>query len=213
MASFGDTLSGLGTGAKNLLGPLMLFIVIGTIVVLFAGILSWYFFIKRRWNLNVEIKLLRGNAGITIAEWGKGMYNAKRGVVFIKRPGFMQGSIPMEVFDIKKYLQGTNILTVIQLGPESYKPVLNNSWTEHSVTYVDDETGEEKEVKESVLDIKIDTGLNKAWKSAWEASAKRAYSLASFFHQFQTPLSVAIVIVAVFIGFAMMWTRLGSICG
>ena len=60
--------------------------------------------------------------------------------------------------------------------------------------------------------IRVDTGLNKAWKAAWTQAAKQAYSLKSFLQQFQTPIAIAIVIIAVFVGFAMMWTRLGSVC-
>ena len=130
----------------------------------------------------------------------------------MKRKGITQRKVPIPVFDIKRYLQGTDLLTVVQLGPEDYRPVINDSWTERVVEYEDDETGEVKEVKESVLNIKMDDGLNKAWKSSWDASAKKAYSLSTFFTQFQTPIAIAIVIIAVFVGFAIIWARLGSLC-
>jgi len=183
----------------------------GIAITLLLVAVSWWYF-KKRWNLNVEIKLVRSDGRITIGEWGKGLYNAKRGVVFIKREGVWFGSTPMPIFDIKKYLQGEKLLTVVQVGPDDYRPVLNDSWTKHSVEYENDETGEIVEVKESILNIKIDTAMNKAWKSAWENAAKKAYSLTSFFTQFQTPIAIGIVIIACFVGFAIIWTRLGSIC-
>ncbi|MHA1481996.1 MAG: hypothetical protein ACTSQA_00985 [Candidatus Heimdallarchaeaceae archaeon] len=212
MAGFADVIGNIGTGSQQTLWMFLLTIIIGGLALIFViGGLSWWWF-KKRWNLRVEIKLTRSDSKITIGEWGKGMYNAKRGVVFIKRPGFLARPISMMVLDIRKYIQGEDLLTVIQVGPEDFRPVLNDSWDEHVETYINNETGEEMEIKESILNIKVDTGLNKAWKSAWEASAKKAYSLQSFFQQFQTPIAIAIVIVSVFVGFAIIWARLGTIC-
>jgi peptide subunit release factor 1 (eRF1) len=56
----------------------------------------------------------------------------------------------MKVIDIRRYLQGSNILTVIQVGAEDYRPVVNDSWTEHTVTYQDDK-GNVEEVKEAII--------------------------------------------------------------
>ncbi len=165
---------------------------------------------RKRWNLRVEIKLPRSDGKIIQSEWGKGYFNSKRGVVFIKRPGFKSGSIPIKIFDVRKYLQGADTLTVIQLSPEDYRPVLPKSFLEHDVTYVNDETGEEKIVKEAILSIEVDYGKNKAWKTAFQAASKQAYSLSTFFNQFQTPIAIAIVLVAVFAGFTMLWTRVGG---
>lgn len=214
----------LGTITSGTGGTLKIFvwsILIGGFALLLAGggLAYWYF--RKRWNLKVEIKLPRSDGKIIHGEWGKGFYNAKRGVVFIRRKGMGFKPIPMKVFDPKKYLQGSNLLTVIQVAPEDYRPVLNDSWTEYKVEKIDSKTGEiitdaqGKPLWEKlgILNIKIDTGLNKAWKSAWDTAAKKAYSLQSFFSQFQTPIAIGIVIISTFVGFAIIWTRLGSICG
>ena len=68
-------------------------------------------------------------------------------------------------------------------------------------------------IKESILNIKVDTGEYKAWKSSWDSAAKRAYSLQSFLQQFAVPISIAIVLLACFVGFAILFTRIGSVCG
>lgn len=216
-----EVFASVTSGSGNILGTFILSILIGgfAIVLALSGVAYWYF--KKRWNLRVEIKLPRSDGKIIHGEWGKGFYNAKRGVVFIRRKGQGFKSIPMEVFDVRKYLQGTDLLTVIQVAPEDYRPVLNDSWTEYKSKKRDKKTGEiilgtdGKPLYEklSILNIKIDTGLNKAWKSSWEAAAKSAYSLQSFFTQFQTPIAIGIVILSTFVGFAIIWTRLGSICG
>ena len=215
-----DVLSTIGSGTGGTLKMFIWSILVGgfAITLALSGVAYWYF--KKRWNLKVEIKLPRSDGKIIHGEWGKGFYNAKRGVVFIRRKGKGFKAIPMEVFDVRKYLQGTDLLTVIQVAPEDYRPVLNDSWTEYKSKKRDKKTGEiildqyGKPLYEklSILNIKVDTGLNKAWKSSWETAAKKAYSLQSFFTQFQTPIAIGIVILSTFVGFAIIWTRLGSIC-
>ena len=215
-----DILGTISSGTGGTLKLFIMSILIGGFALLLAGggLAYWYF--KKRWNLKVEIKLPRSDGKIIHGEWGKGFYNAKRGVVFIRRKGKGFKPIPMEVFDVRKYLQGSDLLTVIQVAPEDYRPVLNESWTEYKTEKRDKATGnillkDGKPLWEklSILNIKVDTGLNKAWKSSWDAAAKKAYSLQSFFTQFQTPIAIGIVILSTFVGFAIMWTRLGSICG
>jgi len=210
MAGFQETLGNVFSGSTSMIWIVISIVVIGGIGIflLLIGLSYWYF--KKRWNLRVEIKLPRSDGGISIGEWGKGMFDTKKGVLFIKREGYKFSSAAVKVFDIKKYLQGSDLLTVIQVGPEDYRPVLNDSWTKHVVDYVNNETGETRQVKESIMNIKIDTGLNKAWKSAWDNAAKRAYSLSTFFTQFQTPIAIGIVIVSCFVGFSILWIRIGG---
>ena len=86
--------------------------------------------------------------------------------------------------------------------------MLPESFLEHLVEFKDEKTGEITTVKESVLNIKCDTGHSKAWQQAFDAASKQAYSLKSFMQQFQTPIAIAIVLVAVFVGFAAVWTQL-----
>ena len=64
----------------------------------------------------------------------------------------------------------------------------------------------------ATIDIKVDIGDDKAWQSAFEEAARSAYSLQSLIQQFQTPIAIGIVIICCFVGFAVIWTRLGAIC-
>jgi len=207
-----DTASVLSTGKSVFTGGISIiwYVIIGIVILVLIAIIILFFYFKKRWNLDVEFKLTRNDGRITNAEWGKGYYDSKKGVVFVKRPnmGKFSGGIPIKIFDIRRYLQGSFIMTVIQVGPEDFRPVLNDSWTEHIETYKDPKTGEIKEVKESILNIKVDSGFNKAWKSAWEAAAKNAYSIRSFFTQFQTPIAIGIVIICCFVGFAILYSKI-----
>lgn len=196
-----DVISSITSGGGNLMQTVLLIVVIGGLgVVLLGGVGAWWWF-KKRWNLRCEIKLLRSDGKFITGEWGKAMFNSKRGVIYIKRPKRGK-AIALKAMDVRRYLQGEDLLTVIQLSPDDYRPVLNDSWE----SYIDEETGE----KAAMINLKIDKGADKAWKAAFEAAAKKAYSLQSFLSQFQTPIAIAIVLIASFVGFAILWTRIGA---
>ena len=207
MVDIGETLTGW-IPSQGVVGLIALLIIIGVIALLVLGFVGFFIWNKKRWNLKVEIKLPRSDGKIINGEWGRGFFHSKRGVVYIKRPGLFQPKIPLKIFDPKRYIQGTDLITVIQLSPVDYRPVLPKSFLECDVKYVDDETGEVEIVKETVMNIECDTGASKAWQTAFDAATKKAYSLQSFFNQFQTPIAIAIVLIAVFVGIAALWTQL-----
>ncbi|GAH07237.1 unnamed protein product, partial [marine sediment metagenome] len=115
-----------GSGVGGTMKSLGWILMIGIPATIFIVGVLWWFYKKKRWNLDVEIKLPRSDGKFIDAEWGKGFYNFKRGNVFIKRR--KKKKIPMKPFDVNKYLQGSRILTVVQVGAEEYRPVLNESW-------------------------------------------------------------------------------------
>ena len=207
MPDFGDMISGYipSGGVVGLIILLIIFGLVALVVVGFVGFIIWN---KKRWNLKVEIKLPRSDGKIVNGEWGSGYFNSKQGVVYIKRPGKFQKKIPLKIFDPKRYLQGTDMITVIQLSPLDYRPVLPKSFLEFDVKYTDDKTKEVHIVHESVMNMECDTGASKAWQTAFDAASKKAYSLQSFFNQFQTPIAIAIVLIAVFVGIAALWTQM-----
>lgn len=225
----GEIVDSVGPSSQTVVWTTV-WIFIAMLVIIGVGLLIYWGIKRKRWNLKVEIKLTRSDAKITNAEWGKGFYDSRRGVVMIKRPGKGARAIAMKIFDVRKYMQGSDLITVIQAGPDDYRPVLNDSWTQHDVEYID-ETRQKKDkdgnlmvyqdgkpiyetttVKESILNIKTDTGKNKAWRVAWEEAAKNAYTIRSFLKQYQAPISIGIVVVCCFIGFAILWTKLSSVC-
>ena len=206
--AFNDVINSITSGGSTvLMWGLLAIMVIGIIAAIIIAIVVWRV-MKGRWKLRVEIKLPRSDNKIVQSEWGKGYFNPKRGVVFIKRPKIRK-PFPLKIFDVRKFLQGTDTITVIQLSPEEYVPVLPKSFLMHDVEYVNKETGAVSIQKEAILNIEADEGKNKAWKEAFEQASKQAYSLTTFFTQFQTPIAVAIVLVASFAGFTMLWTRIG----
>lgn len=212
MADIVSSMSGMFSGTGATIKVFIIIVIAIVVVLVVCGLLFFLYWNKKRFNLTVEIKKVRSDGKMITGEIGKGLYNAKRGVVLIKRKGVF-GTTPMRVFDVRRYLQGEDLLTVIQVAAGDFRPVLAESWTEHIVEYEDETTGKVSKIKEAVINIKVDAGLNKAWKSSWDAAAKNAYSLRSFLTQFQVPISIAIVLIAVFVGFAILYQRMPSLCG
>lgn len=207
----GSSLTGIFSGTGNVLMTIVIIVGICLLILLvFGGLFALYWY-KKRYNLLAEIKMIRSDGKIVLGEWGKGLFNSKRGVLLIKRKKMK--AVPIKIIDIKRYLQGLDLVTVIQLGPNDFRPVINDSWTEHIIEYVDEKTGELVKVKEAVLNIKVDTGDNKSWESAYQASSKKAFSISSILQMFQVPIAIAIVLISVFVGFAIIWTKIGSLCG
>lgn len=228
MANFGEVIQNVGGGAGSVISMAIWVLVIAVGLLVVVGPIGYSMWNKRRWNLDVEIKLPRANATITIGEWGKGYFDVKRGCIIFKRPG-NRTKYSVKVFDLKEYLQGDRLITLIQVGPEDFRPVRAVSWTEYLVTkrtnipklnpdgtqVVDSEGNpvyEKEFTKDSILNIKTDDGKNKAWKSSFEASAKNAFTIRNWLMQHQMAVSIGIVFLACFIGFAILWTKLSSVC-
>lgn len=229
MASMGSVIGNVTSGGMTTMTILIWILVAVGIITAVIGTIFFFVWRKRRWNLKVEIKLIRSDGAIVNGEWGQGFYDSKKGVVMIKRPGGKP--IPMKIFDTRRYMQGSDLITVIQAGPEDFRPVLNKSWSKHSI-YIDDETRpvmdengnlivdqnnkqiyHKTEIKESVINMQTETGKNKAWKAAWEEAAKNAYTIRSFLREHAAAVSVSVVVISCFVGFAILWTKLSTVCG
>ena len=82
---FGGVFEG---GAGGIWGTFEALIWAGLIgVPVMAVILGFFYWLyrRRKWNLDVEFKLPRSDGRFISAEWGKGNYDTKRGVVWLKR--------------------------------------------------------------------------------------------------------------------------------
>ncbi len=206
MASVNDLFGGLDFGGGGILG-VIISIFIGLLALSIVIGIAWFFIKKKRnWNIRVEFKIPRdirqddeGNVKGTISkEWGIGHYDSRRGVVFIKRK--KRKAVPMKPFDIKRYLSAESILTVIQVGIEDYRPVLDESYLE----VIDDETGEEG----ALLRAHIDTSEGKSWRSSFERDSKSTYTISSFLSMHGDKLIWGLVLLIVLIGQAIVIGKL-----
>lgn len=207
MAGVGDLLGKIGIGGGGLL-PNLGAILVGTIGLGLAGLLVWWFIKKKRnWNIKVEFRIPRNIqehkqtneiTGTLNKEWGKGYYDAKKGTCFVKRKG--KKAVPMKPFDIKRYLSTGNILTVVQIGIEDYRPVLDDSYIE----LVDSETGEEG----ALIKAKVDTSESKSWKNSFEREAKMTYSIKNWISEHGGLVAMGLVLMMNLIGFSIVISRM-----
>ena len=199
----------------NILAPTMNILKIIGIVVLvmgLAGAIIWYFWNKKKWNLKVEFKIPRGMnemkseeeikddeiTGFVSAEWGKGSYDAKRGVVWVKRKWMSKS--PVKPFDVKRYVQGGNILTVVQVGVNKYSPIISDSF----IRMRDAKTGEEG----ALLRTKMDASETQSWGDLFERQTKAAYSVSSLLKEYVVWIGMGIIMFFNFVGFAILYTRI-----
>ena len=202
---------GIGGGSGNSFINNSIYIAVGSIIIMLCAGAIWWFFRKRKqYNLKVEVKIPRnikqikykdGSVrviGTLNKEWAKGFYNAKQGVVYIKRKG--KKPVPMKPFDIKQFLSTGNILTVLQIGIEDYRPVLDESYIE----VVDSETGEEG----ALIRAKIDTSESKSWKNSFEREAKLTYSIKNWVSEHGGLVAMGLVLLMNLIGFSIVISRM-----
>ena len=83
----GEIIEGIGPGSQTVVYT-TIWIFIAIFGIAFLGLLIWWSMFRRKSNLKVEIKLPRSDGKIINGEWGKGSYDAVKGVVYIKRPGY-----------------------------------------------------------------------------------------------------------------------------
>jgi len=216
MASF-NPFGGLGNFAKmgGTFGSIATILLIA--IPIMAGVLGLAYLIykKKKWNLDVEFKLPRSDGRIVNAEWGKGFYNFKRGICYLKRK--KKAKVFMKPFNVGKYLQGDRVLTVIQVGPNEYRPVLNNSWTElendkplrdDKGKLIRDKNNKPIYEKAALMNIRIDTTEDKAWATYCEREGKGTYSIMSLLAQYAPAISIGLIIVLWGIQFIILYTRI-----
>jgi len=203
MGSMDGLLSSVGIGGGNtsMMG-IFVAIAFGVCMLILVGCIGWYFYKRSLWNLKVEFKFMRSNGTLITAEWGKGMLDSNRGVVYLKRAGRGKKKIAMAPFDIKRYLQGSEILSVIQVGLEQYFPIMPDSYLQ----MVDDQTGEEA----VLMKHKVDLTQSKSWKNQFERESKQAYTIMGLLQQYAQFIGIGIVLMMNFVGFAILYMKVAG---
>ena len=211
----------LTKGFDGILAPvggvtgLVTILLIGLVCVGLIGLVLWYFLNKLKWNLQVEIKMPRSNGAIINAEWGKGSYDKKRGVVFIKRKKMKKQ--PLKPFDIKRYLQGSNVLTVVQVGIDDFRPILQESYLKmtNDKPMKDEEGNEMKDSKgkpifeeAALMNIKMDTTESKSWRDSFERESKSTYSITNLLHEYSVYIGYGLIILLWGVQFFMLYSKM-----
>ncbi len=182
----------------------------GLLVLGIFGFVAVWAMKRKKWNLIVEIKMPRNDGQVILRERAKGYYDAKAGIVDIKRKKLK--AVGMKPFDVKKYLQGKNYLEVIQISPTEYIPVLPKTYTKVQVREIGDD-GKEKLVESAIMKIESDLGKRKTWKTYMERAAKNRFTIIGFLDKHWRAIEISIIIFVIFLGLAILWMRMPSICG
>lgn len=206
-----DILGGLDFGFGGISGLISIFL-ISLFSLIIAGGIIFFFMNRKKWNLVVEFKLPRGvkyakgpvnldvndvNALID-SEIGKGSYNSKRGVVILKRKG--KKAIHMKPFNINKFLQGSNHLTVVQVGSEEFIPVMPETYT----MYYDQDSG----TYSALLNLSPDKSQSKSWSKSFERESKQAFSALGLLKENATFIAIGLVIFLWGIQFLVLYNRI-----
>jgi hypothetical protein len=179
-------------------GTIGMYVVIGTLILvaLVAGFfIIRYFYTKKNWNLNVWVKIARAN-GLMMFERAKGRFDTREGVVDIKRKRLKP--VTMKPFDVRDFLQGSNNLEVMMLSPTEFIPIIPKSY----------EIMENSKQLYALEHIKTDLGGRKTWKNYAERSLKDRFTLAGFMAKHQFAISIVIIMLGMFIGFSILYSRI-----
>jgi len=177
--------------------------VVGLVVLSFFGGIGIWAAKRKKWNLRVEIKMPRSDGLIINSEKAKGHLDVIQGVVSIKRKRLRASE--MKPFNISKYVQGTNYLEILQIGPDDFVPILPKSYT--IINNAKAKEGQQK--KFALLEIEGDLGERRQWAFHAAKNAKNRFTLAGFLDKYQFAIQMAIILFAMFIGFTALWSKVG----
>ena len=191
-------------GIGSLIGGIFWWFILGALGLgLLVGLVVFFVWLykRKKWFLQVGIKLPRAGGGLILAELAKGRYDVVAGIVDMKRKGVKP--VGVKPFDVRKYLQGEKYLEVMQISPTDYIPLDPASYK-----VVEDEFGN----KCVVSNIKTDLLKRKTWKNYMERSAKSRFTLAGFLEAHWRAIEISIIVFIIFIGFLILWMRMPTIC-
>ncbi|KKL19035.1 hypothetical protein LCGC14_2469510, partial [marine sediment metagenome] len=120
--------------------------------------------------------------------------------------------VAMKPFDVRRFLQGENVLEVLMLSPTDFIPIDPKNYMKVTEEYTDNE-GNKQTQKYSVFDIVTDNLKRKTWKNYTERIAKSRFTLAGFLDQHWRAIELGILVFIIFIGFSVLWMRMPKLCG
>lgn len=194
-----DILGSIGMSGGGFMNYITLILIVICAIIVIGSII-FFFYNLRRWNIKKvtfwiprDVKYLEKGKELDIdkiqcsidEEMGKGLYDSKKGVTFIKRKGKKKAE--MKPFNIARYLNAKGNLHVMQIGADQYVPIIPQSFT----MCQDPETGE----RAVLVNLNADRSESKAWKESFERNAKQAFSISNLLQQYQVPIMIGLVII------------------
>jgi len=199
MASdFGTTITSYVINGMTglIIGAIVIFVLVALVVF------SIIMYKRKKWNLKVTLKLTRSDGLVFLTEWAKGYWDAQNGWIVIKRKGYRK--IKTRPIDPKKWVKGRDHVTIIQVGPEDYIVADEQSYE----ILIDSETQQQIPVMRVIADV----GKRKTWVTYTERTAKKTFTIGGWMEEHWRAVEIAIILISMFLGFAIIWMRLPSMC-
>ena len=193
--SFGGIGGSLQT-FKYLLGGLLLFVVLSSII----GFFVYRRLQKKKFNIPLIIITPRSDGKVVEINYGMGGYDKSKRVggissFKVKRPGIGVVEIPPPP---SSYLSSPNrTLILAQKGIDDYEPVMPNY-----LAYVDTDDGE---YQVPILKLKCINQSATAWQCDNLESAKRRFTLASVWEKYQVMITLMTFVFILFLILYINW--------
>jgi hypothetical protein len=163
-------------------------IVIGAVLLIFlliAGGVGWWKWYQRKWYLSVPLKMPRDNGRTITSEIAKGYWDSRQATLWVKREGLFGQKFFVKMDDIRKYMQGNQIIELLGSGV-TWKPILPESYLE----VIDDATGQ----KANIMSYSMDFTQDKAWAIRAEREYTETFSLSDVFNKLKDYIGWGLVI-------------------
>lgn len=163
-------------------------VVIGAGILFFmllaAGIGFWQYN-KKKWYLEVPLKMPRDGGRIINHETAKGYWNARKATLWVKRKGLFGSKFFVKLDDARNYLQGEDVIELIGSGV-NWKPILPESY----LNVINPETGQEA----AIMTYSMDFTKDKAWALRSEREYINTFSLSNAFEKLKDYIGWGLVI-------------------
>lgn len=189
-----DTIKSFGIWAVVIGIALLIFLLIG------VGI-GWRQWQKKKWYLQVPLKMPRDGGRTINSEIAKGYWDARKATLFVKREGLFGSKFHVKLDDARQYLQGGEVIELIGSGV-NWKPILPQSY----LTVINEATGQEA----AVMTYSMDFTKDKHWAIQSERSLVNTFSLSDIFSKLKDYIGWGLVIGIVILSEVVRVAYVGS---
>lgn len=155
------------------------------LIGLIAAGVGWWKWYQRKWYLTVPLKMPRDKGRTITSEIAKGYWDSRQATLWVKREGLFGQKFFVKLDDIRKYLQGNQIVELLGSGI-TWKPILPESYIE----VIDESTGQ----KANIMEYSMDFTQDKAWAIRAEREYTTTFSLSDVFNKLKDYIGWGLVI-------------------
>lgn len=161
------------------------------VILVIGGSVIWWQWQRKKWYLQVLLKMPREGGRTINSEVAKGFWDARKATLWVKRKGAFGKKFFVQLDDIRKYLHGNETVELMGSGI-IWKPILFESY----LNIIDSNTGQEA----NIMTYSMDFTKDKAWAISAERDYTSTFSLSDVFNKLKDyigwGLVIAIVILA-----------------